>query len=566
MVYFKEKDYEKTDYYLRRSLAIQFKYIQDQVPFLPTSKREQFIKTLGISYHAIFTATDIHPLGKNLALFARLNRHGLLEEIEKKQITLASLKGSEKDLMEKIKDLTNQLSSTNQGNKKSMEKLKIQKEKLELELYKSLPQLKSKIFSLSDISKEIPDDAVLIEFQKYRPFVSIDPDQSMDENTWGDAKYQALILFPNNNVESIDLGSAAEIDQLISLGLVSSEQSLIDAQDIWHELGSKIIKPLEKYIKNKKTLFISPDSELNKVPFAAIGSFNKIDLLGDIFQLRLLTTGRELITLNEEKNLINKQSIVIANPNFNLFGKNSSNNRKKLSPKNFNEQKRSFDQKNRLWGSLPGTKKEADIISKITNAKLFLEEEASALNIQMEDSPKILHIATHSFYIGDNNDILFSENIFSNSITNNKRIENPLLRSGIVLAGANYPDKNLKDDGYLTALEVSKLNWNDTELVVVSGCESGQGDLQSGEGVYGLKRAIAVAGARSSLLSLWEVDDKATAEFMESFYLKIKSGESRSKALSNTQKEFREHPIKAWQHPNVWAAFQLNGDWRPINW
>ena len=289
--------------------------------------------------------------------------------------------------------------------------------------------------------------------------------------------------------------------------------------------------------------------------------------MGDIFKLRLLTTGRELITLNKEKNLSNKKSIVVANPNFNLSGENSSNSRKELTSKNLNEQKRSFDQKNRIWLSLPGTKKEADIISKITNAKLFLENEASALNIQMEESPKILHIATHSFYIGDNkDDNLFSENIFSNSITNNKRIENPLLRSGIVLAGANYPDKNLKDDGYLTALEVSKLNWNGTELVVVSGCESGQGDLQSGEGVYGLKRAIAVAGARSSLLSLWEVDDKATAEFMESFYLKLKSGESRSKALSNTQKEFREHPIKAWQHPNVWAAFQLNGDWRPINW
>ena len=207
----------------------------------------------------------------------------------------------------------------------------------------------------------------------------------MDENTWGDAKYQALILFPNNNVESIDLGSAAEIDQLISLALVSSEQSLIDAQDLWQELGSKIIKPLEKYIKNKKTLFISPDSELNKVPFAAIGSFNKTDLLGDIFQLRLLTTGRELITLNEEKNLINKQSIVVANPNFNLSGENSSNSIKELTSKNLNEQKRSFDQKNRIWLSLPGTKKEADIISKITNAKLFLENEASALNIQMEE-------------------------------------------------------------------------------------------------------------------------------------------------------------------------------------
>ena len=566
MVYFKEKDYVKTDYYLRRSLAIQFKYIQDQIPFLPISKRNQFIKNLGISYQAIFTASDIHPKGKNLALFARLNRHGLLEEIEKKQITMASLKGSEKDLMKRIKDLTNQLSSTNEGNN-SLNKLKIEKEKLELELYKSLPQLKSKIYSLSEISKEIPEDAVLIEFQKYSPFIFIDPDQSMDEKTWGTPKYQALILFPNNKVESIDLGNASEIEQLISNGLISSEQSLIDAQEIWQELGSKIIKPLEKYIKNKKTLFISPDSELNKVPFAAIGSFDNSELLGDIFKLRLLTTGRELVTLNKEKNLINKKSIVVANPNFNFSGKKLKNTKALISTKVLKDQKRSFDQGKRIWLSLPGTKKEADVISKITNARLFLEEAASALNIQKEESPKILHIATHSFYIGDNkNDNLISENIFANPIVNNKRIENPLLRSGIVLAGANYPEKNLNDDGYLTALEVSKLNWNGTELVVVSGCESGQGDLQSGEGVYGLKRAITVAGARSSLLSLWKVDDKATAEFMESFYLKLKSGESRANALSKTQKEFREHPIKAWQHPNVWAAFQLNGDWRPINW
>ena len=566
MVYFKEKDYVKTDYYLRRSLAIQFKYIQDQIPFLPISKRNQFIKNLGISYQAIFTASDIHPKGKNLALFARLNRHGLLEEIEKKQITMASLKGSEKDLMKRIKDLTNQLSSANEGNN-SLNKLKIEKEKLELELYKSLPQLKSKIYSLSEISKEIPEDAVLIEFQKYSPFIFIDPDQSMDEKTWGTPKYQALILFPNNKVESIDLGNASEIEQLISNGLISSEQSLIDAQEIWQELGSKIIKPLEKHIKNKKTLFISPDSELNKVPFAAIGSFDNSELLGDIFKLRLLTTGRELVTLNKEKNLINKKSIVVANPNFNFSGKKLKNTKALISTKVLKDQKRSFDQGKRIWLSLPGTKKEADVISKITNARLFLEEAASALNIQKEESPKILHIATHSFYIGDNkNDNLISENIFANPIVNNKRIENPLLRSGIVLAGANYPEKNLNDDGYLTALEVSKLNWNGTELVVVSGCESGQGDLQSGEGVYGLKRAITVAGARSSLLSLWKVDDKATAEFMESFYLKLKSGESRANALSKTQKEFREHPIKAWQHPNVWAAFQLNGDWRPINW
>jgi CHAT domain-containing protein len=122
------------------------------------------------------------------------------------------------------------------------------------------------------------------------------------------------------------------------------------------------------------------------------------------------------------------------------------------------------------------------------------------------------------------------------------------------------------DNGYLTALEVSRLDWEDTELVVISGCESGLGSIKSGEGVYGLKRAIAVAGARSSLLSLWEVDDKATAEFMESFYKKIIKGIGRAEALSNVQSEFRNHSTAAWNHPYYWAGFQLNGDPGPINW
>ena len=143
--------------------------------------------------------------------------------------------------------------------------------------------------------------------------------------------------------------------------------------------------------------------------------------------------------------------------------------------------------------------------------------------------------------------------------------ENPLLRSGIVLAGANKPDAKKFDDGYLTALELANLDLSATEMVVVSGCESGKGDIQAGESVYGLKRAIAVAGARSSLLSLWKVNDKETAAFMESFYRRLKKGDGRADALAATQKEFRNHPDPSWRHPYVWAAFQLSGDWRPIN-
>ncbi len=134
------------------------------------------------------------------------------------------------------------------------------------------------------------------------------------------------------------------------------------------------------------------------------------------------------------------------------------------------------------------------------------------------------------------------------------------------MAGANKPDTNQVDDGYLTALEIAKLDWSATEMVVISGCESGQGEVNNGEGIYGLKRAIAVAGARSSLLSLWKVDDEATAAFMESFYGRLKKGVSRADALAATQKEFRGHSNQDWRHPHKWAAFQLSGDWRPIDW
>ena len=255
-----------------------------------------------------------------------------------------------------------------------------------------------------------------------------------------------------------------------------------------------------------------------------------------------------------------------ADPNFDL--KTNTKDKKEFNkPRKIYNQERSFDQNARIWGQLPATKKEGLFIAKEINANLLLKNEASALNIQKKESPKIIHIASHSFFLSnkEENNIL-SSILFSNNLnTKNTKFENPLLRSGIVLSGANFPNLNKLDDGYLTALEVSKLNWQGTELVVISGCESGIGVNKAGDGVYGLKRSIAVSGARSSMLSLWEVKDEPTAAFMESFYKKLKSGVSRNKALFETQKEFRNHIVEAWRHPNVWAAFQLSGDWRVIN-
>ena len=567
MVYFNENDFENTEFYLRKSLNLQFKFIQEQIPYLPLSQRDEFIKRLGISYPAIFSASNIDPKGKYLALFARLNRHGLLEEIEKKQAKLSSLDGAQKELNKKIIDLNNQISSINTNDIESIKKLNDEKELLELELYSSLPDFKSKIYSIKEISKEIPNNGVLIEYQKYRPFIFDNPTDAMSEDNWEKPRYQALLLFSNGVVETVDLGLAQEIEDLIKNGLIASEQYLPDAQEQWNSVGKSIINPLGKYIKDKKVLFISPDSELNKVPFAAVSSTNENKLLGEEFLLRLITTGRELVSLNKTNILNNNKSLVVANPNFNL--KDYSSKKKVIQNQGeFEEQKRSFDQNLKLWISLPGTKKEGSYVANKIDGDLLTEDEASVLNVQERNSPKIIHIASHSFFLGNKEEKLaLSSILFANSFNKqNSKYEDPLLRSGIVLSGANYPKFNKIDDGYLTALEVSKLDFSGTELVVISGCESGLGELKSGDSIYGLKRSIAVAGARSSLLSLWEVDDKATEAFMKTFYSKLKKGEGRSNALASTQKEFRNHSIPAWRHPYVWAAFQLSGDWRPIVW
>ena len=201
-----------------------------------------------------------------------------------------------------------------------------------------------------------------------------------------------------------------------------------------------------------------------------------------------------------------------------------------------------------------------------------MQEKATALAVQEQAAPKVLHLASHSYFLTSQKQEKKSEKLFEKLqgfrifFSKDFQGENPLVRSGIVLAGANQPEANPEDDGYLTALEVAKLNWQGTEMVIISGCESGKGYIQSGEGVYGLKRSIAVAGARSSVLSLWKVDDIATAAFMKSFYERLKRGIGRAEALAATQQEFRNHPIPAWRHPYVWAAFQLSGDWRPIDW
>jgi CHAT domain-containing protein len=190
-------------------------------------------------------------------------------------------------------------------------------------------------------------------------------------------------------------------------------------------------------------------------------------------------------------------------------------------------------------------------------------------------APSILHIATHGFFLEDVELVASAD--FSNPFSLDRgpivkvvprpgasprsaiaNPENPLLRSGIALAGFN-PRQSGTEDGVLTALEAAGLNLLGTKLVVLSACETGIGEVNNGEGVYGLRRAFAIAGAESQLISLWKVADIGTKDLMVNYYQRLMNNEGRREALRQTQLEMLRS--QKYQHPYYWAAFIPSGDW-----
>jgi tetratricopeptide (TPR) repeat protein len=149
-----------------------------------------------------------------------------------------------------------------------------------------------------------------------------------------------------------------------------------------------------------------------------------------------------------------------------------------------------------------------------------------------------------------------------NRVAPGVRVENPLLRSGLALAGANAR-RSGEDDGILTALEASGLNLWGTKLVVLSACDTGVGAVKNGEGVYGLRRALVLAGAETQMMSLWPVSDEGTRDLMLAYYKALQAGQGRAEALRQVQLTMLASPDQ--RHPFYWASFIQSGEWASLD-
>lgn len=206
---------------------------------------------------------------------------------------------------------------------------------------------------------------------------------------------------------------------------------------------------------------------------------------------------------------------------------------------------------------LPGTATEIQDISTMMDSKKISHQSYSG-NSATEESFKnlggsgvtMLHVATHGAY----------NRLPEGEEADGAHIDN-MQRTALFLAGANtwLNGEELPlnvEDGVLTASEISKLDLTDTDLVVLSACETGLGDI-TGEGVFGLQRGFKKAGANSILMSLWEVDDEATSYFMKEFYRNLLDGQSKQTALDSAKQSVRSQTAKGWDAPHYWAAFIL---------
>ncbi len=492
---------------LRRGIASQSLFLQREAPRLPQVRRQEQIKALGNVWEIPYSLVATTPAGASLALFTRLNRHGLLQDIERRQAQLGRGSPAQQSLVSQLTALTARLADVNLS-EPQRRTLQQERDGLEQELYRQLPALTPRLVDAAQVAAALPADGVLIEFQRFRPYDARQP----EARSWGEARYLAMLLFPDGATQAVDLGPAAAIDPLIQRALAESLARNRPAGPFWARVSQTVLGPLLPQLVGRRRWFVSPDGELSRIPFTALPAAT----LGQQVQLQILTSGRDLLRLGSP-GPGGQRALVLAAPDFGGPGQ---------------------------WQPLPATAAEGSWIADRLGAALYLGSAATTAVLQEARGPRVLHIATHGFFTTGSGD--------------------PLLNSGIVLAGANR-SRPADDDGYLTAKEAAQLQLDGTELVVLSACDTASGTLQTGEGVYGLQRALTVAGARSTLLSLWKVDDDATAAFMQRYLALLKRGMGRMEALAAVQQEFRSNPPEPdWADHKFWAAWQLTGDGGPI--
>jgi len=529
-----------------------------------------------MSFH-VNLAPD-NPMARELAIHTILRHKGRVQDAMSAALTGLRQRLSPEDqkLLDQLNETGSQLASlvlSGPGRISTAEyqarirQLEDQRANLEAEVSRRTAGFyqRSEPVTVAAVQQVLPKNAALIEFAVYRPF---DPKAPDNRTAYGEPHYVVYVIRSQAEIQWKELGAAKEVDTLIDKfreALRGPQRH--DVQQVARTLDEKIMQPVRAVAGGAAQFIISPDGQLNLIPFAAL-----VDEQG-----RYLVQSHSLVYVTSGRDLLRMQTaragkvgpVVIANPQFGEPATESLAGTKNAALReNPKTARRSVITGNDLtevyFAPLGGTEQEAlSIHAAFPEAEILSGAQATESALKHLAVPSILHIATHGFFLTD------SATAFSivsgdrtRAIDARTKIENPLLRSGLAFAKANL-HSNGGDDGILTALEASGLNLWGTKLVVLSACDTGVGEVRNGEGVYGLRRAFALAGAESLVMSLWPVSDYTTRTLMTSYYRNLKKGMGRADSLRQVQLEMLRRNPKL--HPFYWANFIQAGKWDPID-
>jgi CHAT domain-containing protein/tetratricopeptide (TPR) repeat protein len=504
-----------------------------------------------------------------------------------------------------------------------------QQERVEADLARQIPEMnleqKLRAADGRTIARALPAGAALVEFVRFLPF-DFKAVSARGEQHWQPPRYLAFVLPAGDadRVRLIDLGDAELIDRLLAdfragvtgeaevrdLAKVSRPPAADAGASPGESLRATVFDPLADALGACRRLFLAPDGDLTRLPFEALPLADGRHLL-DTYRISYVSVGRDLLRFSARSNRLPAKSLVASDPDFDLgvkpdlagtargdadvpaprkglwgrlFGRGrtgpdrqSASQAAVPSPAapTCGRLSRDLDRSQCHFTRLPGTRAEGDHVARRLGVSPLLHGAALEGRLKACRSPHILHLATHGFFLPDqqrdlnqlgrNLELMGIGETPSLGRLSGPGMENPMLRSGLALAGANTFLRGASpppeaEDGLLTAEDVAGLDLLDTELVVLSACETGLGAVHVGEGVLGLRRAFIVAGAKTLVMSLWKVSDLATAFLMDRFYDNLLTrGLDRDLALSEAQRATRDVTVgrlrEQWLSPEAVEQF-----------
>lgn len=535
------------------ALRIMNQRIQTFFPYLSESQREQYLDDYDISREYYFSLSclnkpDSGTTGKLYDLV--LSSKGVLLEAVRQtkagiSITTDTLLNQKQSRYSYNKNLLARYYRSGQKEDwMDVGSLETETEALEKEISRAVLANQPKKPTWQQIQIALKPGEAAVEIVRFRLWDSTRTPGKLF-GTWRDSVYYAaLILTPASVAPQLVVlpnGRALEGPYL--------QAYRTDIQRHTYDVDSyrQFWQPIQQAVAGVKTIYFSPDGVYHQINLGTLRNTETGYFLSEEVDIHLVENTQTLVdTLKTQP-----RSTTIALIGYPDYQQVSISQKKESPAATLYYNLLDFDRGNDLFPSLPGTKEEVTSIQNIATqqgwtAQLLTDGEASEENVKKIKNTRVVHIATHGYFLKDTSKIALTKRA--------------LLNTGLVLAGAldSTNKKNLQiDDGFLTAYEVAGLPLKGTELVTLSACETGLGLIRNGNGVFGLQRAFLAAGAENVLMSLWRVNDLVTKELMEKFYRYwLVDGLKKQEALSKAQKDIRETSVQL-SHPYYWGGFVL---------